>query len=162
MTIGGAYSISIHSNGVYAVVFYWALAGAILSFLSRYGGILTLVGFVPFFAGPYVSYSSVSPALGVLIAFAGAVLTLTGVRWSIPRGIMRAREVLGGILYSIGFLIMLSLLVTSFLYGSAFSMDLVFEAAPLLIVAILMTGLGLKLFLTDEKRTAVLLHESRA
>jgi hypothetical protein len=162
MTINGTYPITLQSGGVWEVVFFWVLAGAILSFLSRLGGFMTLVGMIPFFSGPYISYSLVSPGLGLLIAFTGAIFTFVGVGWSIPGGILKGREILGGILYSVGFLTILSLVVSSTLYGGAFSMDALFVSMPLLIVAVLMTGLGLKLFLKEERSAASLSREGVA
>ncbi len=152
MTVYGS-PITIQSGGIYTVMFYWALAGAILSFLSRYAGAMTFVGMVAFAGEPYLSYGVASPGLGVLVAFFGAILTFAGVRWSIPSGIVKGREILGGVLYSVGFLIILTLVVSSFVYGSIFSTgasELV-GVAPLLIVGVLLTGLGLKLFLRPER-----------
>lgn len=145
-------SITIEAGGIYAVMFYWALAGAVLSFLSRYGGALTFVGLLAFFGEPYVSYGVAFPGFGVLVAFLGAILTFAGVRWSIPNGPVKGREVLGGALYSVGFLIILTLVVGSFVYSDIFSSgasELV-VAAPLLIVGVFLTGLGLKIFLARE------------
>jgi hypothetical protein len=88
-----------------------------------------------------------------LVAFAGAILTFAGVRWSIPSGIFRGREIVGGVVYSVGFLIILTLVVSSFLYGGLFSTgsSQMIVAAPLLVVGIFMTGLGLKIFLAPER-----------
>ena len=153
MTINGMYPISIQSGGIFAVMFYWALAGALLSFLSRFGGAMTLVGLIGFLGEPYISYRLASPGFGIFVAFAGAILTFAGVRWSIPSGIVKGREIIGGVLYSVGFLIILALVVSSFLYGGLFSTgsSQLIVAAPLLVVGIFMTGLGLKIFLAPEK-----------
>lgn len=158
MTINGTYPISVESSGIFAVMFYWALAGAILSFLSRYGGVMTFVGLIGFMGEPYISYRLASPGLGVLLAFAGAILTFAGVRWSIPRGIVRGREIIGGVLYSVGFLIILTLIVGSVVYGGLFSIgsNQLIVAAPLLGIGVFMTGLGLKLFLEPERKESVL------
>ena len=153
MTINGTYSVSVESGGIFAVMFYWALAGAILSFLSRFGGVMTLVGLIGFMGEPYISYRLANPGLGVLLAFAGAILTFAGVRWSIPSGIFRGHEIVGGVLYSVGFLIILTLVISSFIYGglSAAGSGQLIVGAPLLLVGIFMTGLGLKLFLAPER-----------
>ena len=153
MTINGTYPVSVESGGIFAVMFYWALAGAILSFLSRFGGAMTVVGLIGFMGEPYISYRLANPGLGVLLAFAGAILTFAGVRWSIPSGIVRGHEIVGGALYSVGFLIILTLVVGSFLYGGLFSTgsSQLIVAAPLLVVGIFMTGLGLKIFLVPER-----------
>ena len=154
MTIYGTYPISVQSYGVYSVALFWALAGAILSFLSRYGGAMTLVGIIAFVGEPYASFGSARPGLGVLLAFFGAVFTFAGVRWSIPSEIFRGHEIVGGVLYSVGFLIILTLVISSFIYGglSATGSSQLIVGAPLLLVGILMTGLGLKLFLAPERR----------
>src|SRR5437660_10675882 len=100
MTINGMYRISVQSGGIFAVMFYWALAGALLSFLSRFGGAMTFVGLIGFLGAPYTSYRLAYPGFGVLVAFAGAILTFAGVRWSIPSGIAKGREIIGGVPYS--------------------------------------------------------------
>jgi hypothetical protein len=154
MTIYGTYPISVQSDGPYAVVLYWALAGAILSFLSRFGGAMTLVGIIAFVGEPYASFGSASPGFGVLLAFFGAVFTFVGVKWSIPRSLIKRREIFGGLLYSIGFLIILTLIISSGFYGGILSSGAsqLIAAAPLLLVGVLMTGMGLKLFLSPERR----------
>lgn len=152
MTINGIYPVSVESGGIFAVMFYWALAGAILSFLSRFGGAMTFVGLIGFMGEPYISYRLASPGLGVLLAVAGAILTFAGLRWSIPSGMIRGREIVGGVLYSVGFLIILTLIVSSIVYGGLFSIGSnLIVAAPLLVIGIFITGLGLKLFLSSEK-----------
>jgi len=157
MTINGTYPVSVESGGIFAVMFYWALAGAILSFLSRFGGAMTLVGLIGFMGEPYISYRLAYPGFGVLVAFAGAILTLAGVRWSIPSGIAKGREIIGGVLYSVGFLIILTLVISSFVYGglSATGSSQLIVGAPLLVVGIFMTGLGLNLSLAPEIRKRV-------
>src|SRR5438128_5622203 len=154
MTINGTYPVSVESGGIFAVILYWALAGAILSFLTRFGGAMTLVSLIGFMGEPYISYRLANPGLGVLLAFAGAILTFAGGRWSIPSEIFRGHEIVGGVLYSVGFLIILTSVVTSFVYGGLFSTgsDQLILFAPVLVIAVLLTGLGLKLFLTPERR----------
>lgn len=154
VTIYGTYSVPILSYGVYSVVLFWVLAGAILSFLTRYGGAMTLMGIVALGGEPYSSFGSARPGFGALLAFFGALLTFAGVRWSIPRFLMRRREIVGGVLYSIGFLIILTLIISSGFYGSFLSSGAsqLIASAPLLLVGIFMTGLGLKLFLSPERR----------
>ena len=113
---------------------------------------MTFVGLIGFLGEPYISYRLASPGLGVLLAFAGAILTFAGARWSIPSGVVRGREIVGGVLYSVGFLIVLTLTVSSVVYGGLFSIGSnLIVAAPLLGIAIFMTGLGLKLFLKDDR-----------
>ena len=113
---------------------------------------MTFVALIGFMGEPYISYHLANPGLGVLLAFAGAILTFAGVRWSIPSEIVRGREMIGGVLYSVGALIILTLEVSSFVYGGLLSIGSnLLVAAPLLVIGILMTGLGLKLFLTPER-----------
>jgi hypothetical protein len=154
MTFNGIYSMTIQSNGFYAVAFYWALAGAILSFLSRFGGVMTFVGVIAFMEEPYTFFGSSRPGLGVLVALGGAIFAIVGLRWSIPRGIVKRREMLGGVLYTGGFLIVLTLVISSIAYGGPFSLgsSQLVVAAPLLLVGVLMTGLGLKMFLSPDRR----------
>jgi hypothetical protein len=154
MTIYGTYPVSVQSDGVYPVVLFWVLAGAILSFLSRYGGAMTLVGVIAFVGEPYASFGSATPGFGILLALFGAVFTLAGVRWSIPRFFMKRQEIVGGVLYSIGFLIILTLIISSGFYGGLLSSGAsqLIASAPLLLVGVFMTGLGLKLFLSPERR----------
>ena len=153
MTIYGMYPISVQPDGLYAAAFYWALAGAILSFLSRYGGAMTFVGIITFVGEPYMSFGSAGPGFGVLLAFAGAIFTFAGVRWSIPRTLIKGKEMIGGLLYSVGFLIILTLIISSGLDRGvlSFGASRPIVAAPLLLVGVFMTGLGLKLFLASER-----------
>jgi hypothetical protein len=153
-TIYGTYPIMVQPNGAYALVLYWALAGAISSFLSRYGGAMTFIGIIAFVGEPYASFGSPSPGLGILLALFGALITFAGLRWSIPRFFMKKQEIVGGVLYSIGFLIILTLIISSGLYGGLLSSGAsqLIVSAPLLLVGIFMTGLGLKLFLSPERR----------
>ena len=154
MTIYGTYPISVQSYGVYSGALFWALAGAILSFRSRYGGAMTLVGMIAFVAEPYATFGFARPGFGIFLAFLGAVFTFAGVRWAIPRSLMRRQEIVGRVLYSIGFLIILTLIISSSFYGGLLSSaaSQLVASAPLLLVGIFMTGLGLKLFLSPEKR----------
>ncbi|HVH14871.1 MAG TPA: hypothetical protein VNA15_04030 [Candidatus Angelobacter sp.] len=154
MTIYGMYPISVQSYGVYSVVLFWALAGVILSFLSRYGGAMTLVGIIAFVGEPYATFGFARPGFGIFLALLGAVFTFAGVRWAISRSFMRRQEIVGGVLYSIGFLIVLTLIISSSFYGGLLSSgaNQLIASAPLLLVGIFMTGLGLKLFLSPEKR----------
>jgi hypothetical protein len=154
MTVYGVYPVSVQSDGVYPVVLFWALAGAILSFLSRYGGAMTLVGIIAFVGEPYASFGSATPGFGILLALFGAVFTFAGVKWSIPRFFMKRQEIVGGVLYSIGFLIILTFIISSGFYGGLLSSGAsqLIASAPLLLVGIFMTGFGLKLFLSPERR----------
>ncbi len=63
-------------------------------------------------------------------------------------------EIVGGVLYSVGFLIILTLVISSGYYGDSISSGAteLIASAPLLLVGIFMTGLGLKLFLSPERR----------
>lgn len=150
----GASAIGLQSNGFLAIALYWSLAGAVLSFLSRYGGIMTLVGILGFLGEPYVLAGSATAGLGVLVAVGGAIFTFAGVRWSLPQFLLKRREIAGGLLYTVGFLIVLTLIV-----GSGIPNGLIVSGtgqlvamAPLLLVGAMMTAVGLKLFLSQDKR----------
>jgi hypothetical protein len=67
---------------------------------------------------------------------------------------MRRQEIVGGVLYSVGFLIILTSIISSGYYGGSLSSGAtqLIASAPLLLVGIFMTGLGLKLFLSPERR----------
>src|SRR5438128_12684498 len=73
MTIYGTYPISVQAYGVYSVALFWALAGAILSFLSRCGGAVTLVGIIRCVGRPSASFGAARPGLGCAVALCGAV-----------------------------------------------------------------------------------------
>lgn len=149
----GTVPLNVASTGFYALVFYWLLAGAIVSYLSRFGGAMTLVGIIAFFGQPYDAYAATRPGLGVLLALGGALFTFMGVRWAVPSWLMRRREVIGGILYSVGFLISLTLVLGAVVYGNLlYAGSSLILSAPLLIVGVLLTLLGLKLFLAPGRR----------
>jgi hypothetical protein len=150
----GTIPVLVRSDGFFSVVFYWLLAGAVLSYLSRFGGAMTLVGMLGFVGEPYSSFGPVRPDLGLLFALGGAFFTFLGVRWAVPPWLMRRRELIGGVLYSVGFLITLTLVLGAVPYGGLFyaGSSRLLVSAPLLIVGVLMTGLGLKLFLSRVDR----------
>jgi hypothetical protein len=155
VTVYGIYQVQVEAGGFYAVTFYWALAGGILSFMTRYGGAMTLVGILGLGAEPYISAGIDQPASGILLAVTGAIVTLAGVKWAVPRALIRGREVLGAILYSVGFLTILVLIVSSIFRGSFAESQFIIEI-PLFLVGVLVTGLGLKLFFLPERRDASL------
>ena len=155
LTINGIFQVSVLPEGLYLVAFYWILAGAILSFLSRYGGLLTLFGIFAFAGEPYASYGFVRVGEGILLASGGMILTLTGASWSIPGTLLRRREIIGGVLYTVGFLIILTLVISSFVYGNFLTVldgEAFVVEMPLLLVGLFIIGIGLKLFLSRETR----------
>jgi hypothetical protein len=85
IVVNGGFLISIRADALYQVAFYWILAGAILSFLSRFGGILTFIGLLAFAGEPYLSFGFSTAGQGLLLAIAGGTLSFAGARWAIPR-----------------------------------------------------------------------------
>ena len=155
LTINGLYPVSVQPQGLYLVAFYWILAGAILSFLSRYGGLMTLLGIFAFAGEPYTSFGFIRVGEGVLLAVGGLILTLMGASWSIPRTILKRRELVGGILYAVGFLIILTFVLGTFVYGSLLGVvdgEAFVVEMPLLLVGLFITVLGLRLFLSRERK----------
>jgi hypothetical protein len=154
VVLSGGFLISIQQSPLHEIAFYWILAGAILSFLSRMGGVLTFVGLFAFAGEPYLSFGFPTFGQGILLATAGAVLSFAGDRWAIPRTTIKGREILGGLVYSVGFLIILTLAVSLYLNNGLSRVpsdgELVVEA-PLFLVGLFMTGLGLRLFLSRER-----------
>jgi hypothetical protein len=153
VVVNGSFPFSVQQDGLYAVALYWILAGATLSFVSRYGGLMTLVGMLAFAGEPYISSGYFRAGEGVLLAALGAFLTFAGTRWSIPRDLVKRREVIGGVLYTVGFLVILTIAVSWFVYdGILLVGDQLIVEAPLLLVGVFLTGVGLKLFLSPERR----------
>ncbi len=155
LTINGVFPVSVQPEGVYIVAFYWILAGAVLSFLSRYGGLMTLFGFFAFAGEPYTSFGFVRVGDGVLLALGGLILTFMGSSWSIPRTLAKRREITGGILYTIGFLILLTLVISAFVYGNFLAIldgEALVVQIPLLLAGLFITGIGLRLFLSQDRK----------
>ena len=155
LTMNGIFPISVQPEGLYLVTFYWILAGAVLSFLSRYGGLMTLFGIFAFAGEPYTSFGFIRVGQGVLLAVGGLILTFMGATRSIPRTVAKRREIIGGVLYTVGFLIILTLVISAFVYGSFLAVldgEVFVVEMPLLLVGLFMTGLGLRLFLSQERR----------
>ncbi len=151
--INGVFPVSVQPVGVYVVAFYWILAGAILSFLSRYGGLMTLFGFFAFAGEPYTSFGFVRVGDGILLALGGLILTFMGASWSIPRSLAKRREIIGGILYTVGFLILLTLVISAFVYGNFLAVldgEALVVEMPLLLAGLFITGIGLRLFLSQD------------
>lgn len=153
MIYGGS-AIRLQSNGFLAIALYWSLSGAVLSFLSRYGAMMTFVGILGFLGEPYILAGSATAGFGLLIAFGGGAFTLAGVRWSLPQFLMNRKEIAGGLLYTVGFLIVLTLIVGSGIPNGlvASGISQLVVMAPLLLVGAMMTAVGLKLFLSQDKR----------
>ena len=88
-----------------------------------------------------------------MLAIAGGTLSFAGARWAIPRTLIKGREMVGGLVYSVGFLIVLTLVISTYLY-SGFLVpsegQLVMEV-PLFLVGLFMTGIGLRMFLSRER-----------
>ncbi len=155
LTINGVFPVSIQPEGLYLVAFYWILAGAILSFLSRYGGLMTLFGIFAFAGEPYASFGFIRVGEGILLAIGGLILTLMGSTWSLPRTLVKGREIIGGILYTVGFLIIITLVIGFFVYGSFLAVldgEALVVEMPLLLVGLFITVLGLRLFLSRERK----------
>ena len=155
VALNGSFPVRLQADGILLVPFFWVLSGAILSYLSRYGGVMTIIGMIAFMGEPYVSYGFVTAGQGILLALLGALLTFAGVKWSIPTALLgRGREIIGGVLYSVGFLTILTLTVGFFYSGGSLpggAGQLIVEA-PLLLVGVFATGLGLRLFLSASRR----------
>ena len=154
LIVSGPYGFNLQPGSLYIVAFYWPLAGGILSFVSRYSGFFTLVGMFAFLGEPYASFRSTGTGLGVLIAFTGALFTFAGERWSIPTDMVKGREILGGILYTVGFLILLTITVSMFVYGSVFTAlesQLIIQI-PLTLVGVFLTIRGLRMYLSPERK----------
>ncbi len=157
LTVNGPYGFSIQPGSLYMVAFYWLLAGGILSFLSRFAGLFTLVGFFAFLGEPFVSFRSATTGLGVLIAFTGALFTIAGARWSIPTNMVKGREILGGLLYTVGFLTLLTVTVSLLVYGSVFTAlesQLIIQI-PLILAGVFLTIHGLRMYLSRERETDI-------
>ena len=152
--IDGAFQVSVQPQGLYVVAFYWTLAGAILSFLSRYGGLMTLFGLFAFAGEPYASFGF-RVGEGLLLAIGGLILSLMGATWSIPRTLLERREIIGGIMYTVGSLIILIPVVSSFVYGSFLAVldgEAFVVEMPLLLVGLFIAGIGLRMFLSRERK----------
>ena len=158
VVVNGLFPVSLQSDGILLVPFFWILSGAILSFISRYGGVMTFVGMLAFLGEPYLSYGAVTAGQGSLLALTGAILSFAGVKWSIPRPLIRGREIIGGTLYSVGFLIVLTLTIGLFFYGGPLSggVGQIIVEVPLWLVGIFATGLGLRMFLSPGRRAGSL------
>jgi hypothetical protein len=152
--LNGRIPISLGPDALYQVAFYWILAGAVLSFLSWFGGILTFVGLLAFAGEPYLSFGFSTLGQGILLGIAGGILSFAGARWAIPGTMIKGREMIGGLVYSVGFLIILTLVISSYLYSGFSGVpregQLIVEA-PLFLVGLFMTGLGLRMFLSRER-----------
>src|SRR5215831_1953205 len=94
LAINGFYQSG--TSGLYLLAMYWILAGSLLSFLTQYAGLMTVIGMFGFLGEPYLSYGYAAGP-GIVIAVFGAFFTLLGVRWSIPSRLFRGREILGGL-----------------------------------------------------------------
>ena len=63
-------------------------------------------------AKPYWSFGFVTIREGILLAITGGILSFTGTKCAIPGAMLKGREMLGGLVYSVGLLIVLTLVIT--------------------------------------------------
>lgn len=153
----GSFGVNVQPGSLYLVAFYWLLAGAILSFVSRYAGLMTLIGIFAFLGEPFASFRAASTGLGILLAFTGMLFTFAGMRWSIPSDLVKGREIIGGILYTVGILILLTFTVSVFVYRSIFAAlepQLIVQI-PLTLAGALLMIHGLRMYLSAQRKSPV-------
>ncbi len=103
-----------YSGGYYAWSIPWIFAGGALSLLTSYGSILTLFGMFAFALIPYNFYGQASiPSLGFYFALTGSIVSMIGSPWTIPSLTGKIREIAGGLLWSTGFVLITTLVLTS-------------------------------------------------
>ena len=164
MGINGVIPISLQQSSLYQVAFYWILAGAILSFLSRFGGILTFTGLLAMGGEPYWSFGFVTIREGILLAIAGGILSFAGTKWTVPGAMLKGREMLGGLVYSVGFLIVLTQVIAWNSFDGFHALPIEGQLAtqvPLFLVGLLLTGIGLRMFLSQKRENNSLKALSR-
>ena len=103
-----------YSGGYYAWSIPWIFAGGALSLLTSFGSILTLFGMFAFAVIPYNYYGQASiPSLGFYFALTGSIVSMIGSPWTIPSLTGKIREIAGGLLWSTGFVLIVTLVLSS-------------------------------------------------
>ncbi len=103
-----------YSGGYYAWSIPWIFAGGALSLLTSYGSILSILGMLIFASSPYNYYGQAwTPNLGFYFALTGLLMSMIGSTWTIPSLTGKIREIAGGLLWSTGFVLIATLVLTS-------------------------------------------------
>ncbi len=102
-----------YSGGYYAWSIPWIFAGGALSLLTSYGSILSILGMLIFASSPYNYGQAWTPSLGFFFALAGLLVSLFGSPWTVPTLTGKIREIAGGLLWSTGFVLIATLVLTS-------------------------------------------------
>ncbi len=147
--VDGRYPLSVFdSGGLFPWAVPWLLAGGLFSYLSGYGAWLTFVGSLIFRVAPfYLPWPMTwSYGPGSWLVLAGAGASLLGSRWSV-QSIPRGHEVVGALLYAVGFVVVATLVLASRFasgYVGPTGLGWVIVESPLIIVGFLLLGVGVK------------------
>ena len=135
----------------------WLISlGGLLAVISRYGGILTLAGVFVYANSHYITFcgafecqvnSTWGP--GFYLALAGATVSLAGRSWNFPVQWMDQRKGIGATLFSTGITALgPGALLTMQGFSGSLAVEETIPAITLLTSGLLMTAIGLGLFLS--------------
>ena len=135
------------SGGSYPWAVPWLLAGGALSLVCSLGGLISLFGTLTFLSQPY-GFLGVrwTPGIGLWLSIIGSLISLGGSTWTISQLNGKVREIVGGVLWSAGFVIIATIMISASSSSSASSSPAFMMANfPLVGVASLLAFAGLRM-----------------
>lgn len=92
----------------------WLLAGGALSLICSLGGFVSLFGTLTYLSLPYGLVGTPwTPGIGLWLSIVGSLISLGGSSWTISQLNGKIREVVGGVLWSVGFVIIATILISA-------------------------------------------------
>ncbi len=92
----------------------WLLAGGAVSLICSLGGFISLFGTLTFLSLPYGLVGTPwTPGIGLWLSIIGSLISLGGSSWTISQLNGRIREIVGGVLWSAGFVIIATILISA-------------------------------------------------
>lgn len=126
----------------------WLLAGGALSLVCSAGGLISLFGTLLFLSLPYGLVGTPwTPGIGLWLSILGSLISLGGSPWTISQLNGKIREVVGGVLWSAGFVIIATILISISSSSNATSSSPagMIASFPLVGVASLLAIVGLRM-----------------
>lgn len=144
--VGGSSLSVMDSGGSYPWAVPWLLAGGALSLICSLGGFISLFGTLTFLSQPY-GFVGVrwTPGIGLWLSIVGSLISLGGNPWTISQLNGKIREVVGGVLWSAGFVIIATVLISASSSGNTSSPVGMIVNFPLVGVASLLAIAGLRM-----------------
>jgi len=113
-SVAGSPLSIMDSGGSYPWAVPWLIAGGAISLICSLGGFISLFGTLTFLSQPY-GFVGIrwTPGIGLWLSIVGSLISLGGSTWTISQLNGKIREVVGGVLWSAGFVIIATILISA-------------------------------------------------